>query len=260
MIKKAITLIIKILGKLYSLIINCTRVIYISSNVKILNKNDIENKITKFENKIFIENQKIDCNKLKKYKKHHFFQKILLHAITLKLKKFKDIIYCGYSSQMFSIYDGYVLSNINKYHFLEYNNRNYYLIDYKNINQKRKIDIDFSKNEINLIISTSYNINIDDCKNVPNIIFDKKIDKINSEYLNDVYNFVKNTLDSCCQNKEGQKINRVNIYITAKQSVSFIVGTAIQSYHPDIYIYEYRENRFKYYMDLKHDKIMEVNQ
>ena len=67
--------------------------------------------------------------------------------------------------------------------------------------------------------------------------------------------FTKNILDSC----SNSEIEKVNLYIAAKQSVNFIVGTAIQSFHPKIFVYEYRDNRFKYCMDLFNSKIMEVN-
>ena len=39
-------------------------------------------------------------------------------------------------------------------------------------------------------------------------------------------------------------VERINLYIAAKQPIGFVIGTAIQSYHPTTYVYEFLEGNY----------------
>lgn len=185
--------------------------------------------------------------------------KVCITQVIRNSRNSTNITYCGFVSQMFSIFDGYSLGNTLNYGFVDYSDT-YYKIDAKKrqlINQNKSKRNDENVSEINLIIETSYVINKKHLPKpkLPTFIFDKKAPKeITNDYLDLVYSYVKNVLDACGKTN----IKRVNLFITAKQSVSFTVGTAIQKYHPEIYIYEFAENNYKYYLKLKEQRICKV--
>ena len=72
-------------------------------------------------------------------------------------------------------------------------------------------------------------------------VFDQKSgSKVNKEYLNQIYDFTKSILDEA--NECG--VRNVNMYICAKQPISFVIGSAIQTYHPTTKIYEYSQGKY----------------
>lgn len=229
-------------------------IVYIDSNIKNFNIEEGRFLIKPTDSKI-INCQSKKSSSLKDLKIHFLKIRINLLQIIRNLRDSSKIIYCGFCSSMFSIYDGFRIGNNARFKLIDFNNE-YYLIDVNILQNKNITKIDDTKKEINIVISSSYTISKSKIKNVPTYFFDESEPKrINCDYLNKVYSFTKNILDSC----SNSEIEKVNLYIAAKQSVNFIVGTAIQSFHPKIFVYEYRDNRFKYCMDLFNSKIMEVN-
>ncbi|MCR4660685.1 MAG: SAVED domain-containing protein, partial [Clostridia bacterium] len=195
-------------------------------------------------------------NSLKSYKRHFRKQKINLVQIIKNMRDASKITYCGFSSQMFSVFDGYILGDTNNYDFIEIKkNNSYYLISEKRKNIQDTIILDDYNQEINLVVETSYQIDESKCLNNPTIKLDmQEPTRITNDYLNKVYSSVKNILDAC----GSKNIKTVNLYMTAKQSVAFIVGTAIQSYHPKVRVFNYDNNNFKYYLEVQRGVIREM--
>lgn len=249
----ALTIIQKLPGLIRSIFWKNKYIVYINSNVKNLNVEEIIPLITPSNSK-YINCQSKKLNEVESLRKHYRKARINLYQILKNSRDSSKITYCGFASQMFSIYDGYILGDTLKTEFVDYNGKFYKI--HSNIKHVSKsIDIDDSGEEIDIIISTSYDIDLSKCVDAPKYVFDEKApNKITTQYLSKVYSFVKNVLDSCGKTK----VKKVNLYITAKQSVSFIVGTAIQSYHPVVNVFEYRGNHFKYYLDLSKSEIIEV--
>lgn len=230
-------------------------VVYIDSNVKNFNIEEGKALISPTDSKI-INCQSKKSSSLKDLKMHFLKIRINLLQIMRNLNDSSNITYCGFCSSMFSVYDGFQIGNNIRVKLIDFNSK-YYLIDVNISYDKNIIQIDDSKKEINIVISSSYAISKSKIKNVPTYFFDvQEPRKINRDYLNKIYSFTKNILDSC----GNTDVKKVNLYIAAKQSVNFIVGTAIQSFHPKIFVYEYRDNRFKYCIDLFNSKIMEENE
>lgn len=229
-------------------------IVYIDSNVKNLNIEEIRPLIKPSDSKI-INCQSKKSSSLRDLNRHFLKMRINLFQILRNIRDSSNIIYCGFCSSMFSVFDGYQVGNNIQFHLIDFRSE-YYLIDSNALYLKKEdFIIDDSKEEINIVVSSSYSISESKIKNVPTYSFDiLEPQKIDCDYLKKVYSFIKNILDSC----GGLNIKKVNIYIAAKQSVNFVVGTAIQNYHPRIFIYEYRDNRFKYCMDLFKNKIMEI--
>lgn len=227
-------------------------VVYINSNVKPTNKEDLP-KISPSNSK-YVLCQSKKSSSVSSLRNHFCRMRVNLFQILKNVNNISNFTYGGFASQMFSIYDGYILGDTLKYNLLGYNG-DYYFIPFKPTHCVERYNIDDSMREINLVLSTSYEIDISKCKKIPTLIFNEQApNTLDSEYLNKVYSYVKNVLDSCGKSN----VTRVNIYITAKQPVSFAVGVAIQNYHPAVSIYEYRNNHFKYYLDLSVAKIFEV--
>lgn len=229
-----------------------TDIMYINSNVKIFNIKDAKYLVRSSNVKI-INCQSKKSITLNDLRKHFLKSRLNLFQILRNLQESSLITYCGFCSSMFGVYDGFKIGNTFKFQLIDYNNK-YYSIN-ENLKYKDHfISIDDSKKEINIIISSSYDISKNKVQSVPTYSFDKKgPNKLNSTYLNEIYSFVRSILDSCCSTD----VRKVNLYIAGKQSVNFIVGLAIQTYHPQVFVHEYRDNRFKFYMDLFNGKIME---
>ena len=233
-----------------------SNIVYVNSNVKAANLKQIAEKLS-LEKYKCVNCQSKKKNGLRALKRHFRKMRISLYQIQRNIVDSSKITYCGFASQMFSIYDGYILGNTFQYRFIDFNGK-YYEFSPTIKDPVEQISLNgCNEEEVSLIISTSYDIDATKClKNKQYVFYKKAPEKITSTYLNEVYAYVKNFLDACGKTN----IKTVNLYITAKQSVSFIVGTAIQSYHPAVRIYEYRDNKFKYYLDLSKGKIFEVKE
>ena len=251
-IKLGLTIIQKICAIFKSLFWKNKNVIYVNSNVKIFNIEESKYLVKPSDVKI-INCQSKKSSSLKDLKRHFLIMRINLFQILRNLRESSKITYCGFCSTMFSIYDGYQIGNTTNFQLIDFN-KNYYLINDNIEYSSKKMSLDDSKKEINIVISSSYDISNLKIKDFPSYRFDiKEPNLLNGFYLSNIYFFVKSILDSCGD----YNIKKVNLYVAAKQSVNFVVGLAIQNYHPQIYVYEYRENKFKYCMDLFNNKIIE---
>lgn len=250
-----ISFIVKICGFIKSLHWKNKNIVYINGNVKNLNVEEIRKLIVPSDSK-YINCQSNKNNSISSYKKHFLKQRIDLYQILRNCRDSSKITYCGFSSQMFSVFDGYVLGDTLNYNFIELKpNNEYYLFSEKKKFVKQDVKIDDSTEEINLIIETSYKIDTNKVLNNPIIKFDEQEPaKLTNDYLNKIYSFVKSTLDECCH----KNIKKVNIYLTAKQSVAFVIGSAIQSCHPHVSVFNYDNNEYKYYLDIQSGKIKEI--
>lgn len=230
--------------------------VYVNANKKNLNVESIKSRITPSDSKI-LNCQTNKTSSIYSSKKHFAKSKLYLYQIQKNIRDNCSFYYCGFPSQMFSIYDGYVLGNTHYPKFLELGtNEKFYSIDFKLKIKENKIEDILDYKEINLVIESSYIIDSTKLNNCPTYYFKEKApDKITSEYLNKVYNFVKSFLDK----SNNYNIKKINLYITSKPSVSYVVGTAIQSYHPNIKIYEFINNEFAYYLNLNKGKIEAKN-
>lgn len=247
---------IKLLEKTYAFISSKfwknKNFVYVNSNKKNLNIESIKS-LVKPSDSQFLNCQTNKTNSFHSLKKHFAKSKIYLYQIQKNIRDNSSFYYCGFPSQMLSIYDGYILGNIQYPKFLELGlNEKFYSVDFKLKIKESKTEIMVDSEEINLVIESSYIIDKNKLKKYPTYYFKEKApDKITSDYLNKIYNFTKSFLDTCNQ----YQIKRVNLYITSKPSISYVVGTAIQTYHPNINIYEFINNEFTYYLNLNKGRI-----
>lgn len=230
-------------------------IIYINSNKKIFDKDNIDNKIPTRKYK-WISCQTIGKLGAKHFKYHLFKMKINLFNILRNCDDGVNIIYTGYVSPMFATYDGYCLGDNRKYTFIDtlHKNGKSYTINYSKKFVKEKVNIPKDCTEINIKICCTNIIDSDKCLNNLSFDFIKEVDKVSVDILNQIYSFVKNILDEC----NNSDVNRVNLYIAAKQPISFICGTAIQGYHPLVAVYEYDCNKYSKCFEIQHSKIVEV--
>lgn len=226
--------------------------VYINANKKNLNIESIKPLINPSDSKILNcqSNKTVSIHSLRK---HFTKSKIYLYQIQKNIRNNTAFYYCGFSSQMFSVYDGYILGNTIYPKFLEFGkNEKFYSINFKLKNQNQNIKKIGESESVNLVIETSYKIDSKKLKSYPTYYFTEKApEKITIEYLNRIYNYTKDFLDKCNE----FKIKNVNLYITSKPSVSYVVGTAIQAHHPNINIYEFINNEFAYYLNLNKGRI-----
>lgn len=247
---------IKLFEKIFAFILSMfwknKNFVYINSNKKNLNIESIKPLVKPSDSKI-LNCQTNKTATIRSSKRHFAKSKIYLYQIQKNIRDNCIFYYCGFPSQMFSIYDGYILGNTQYPKFLELGaNEKFYSVDFKLKIKESETENIFDSEEINLVIETSYMIDENKLKKYPTYYFKEKApNKITGEYLNKVYNFTKSFLDKC----NGYKINKVNLYITAKPSVSYVVGTAIQTYHPNINIYEFINNEFAYHLNLNKGRI-----
>lgn len=229
--------------------------IYINANKKICNIESIKALTTPSDLK-FLNCQTNKTLSINSLKRHFIKTKGCLYQIQRNLSDNCSFYYCGFPSQMFSVYDGYILGNTHYPKFLEQGkNEKFYSIDFKLKIKESKIEDILDFEEINLVIESSYNIDVNKLKKYPTYYFKEKApDKITGEYLNNIYNFVKSFLDKCNE----YKIKQVNLYITSRPSVSYVIGTAIQTYHPNINIYEFTNNEFICCLNLNKGRIEKI--
>lgn len=248
------------LGKIIAIIKRITwknnNVIYINSNKKIFDKENIDNKIPtrKYE---WISCQTISKLGIKLYRIHLFKMKINLFNIMRNCTDDANIVYSGYVSPMFAAYDGYCLGDTRKYTFVDTLQKNSkpYVVNYTKNFSKHKIFIPDENLEINIKVCCTNSINDDKCLNNLSFDYTKEVDKVNNKILNEIYSFVRNVLDACTNSK----VVKVNLYIAAKQPISFICGTAIQSYHPLVVVYEYDCNKYLKSFEIQNSKIQECD-
>ena len=227
-------------------------IIYVNSNKKFQNKESID-AITKTNNYKWVICQSNTKLGYKFYKHHLLKMKKHLWDISRNSNELNEVTYAGFVSTMFAAYDGYVLGDNHKYIFVDTHSSNNktYKVEY----EKKFSSIMFEKKPSNKIVdvlfSCSAKINqLND--NLECYEFCKPSGpKVAKNYLQEVYSYAKNLFDLC--NECG--VERINLYICAKQPISFIIGTAIQSYHPTIYAYEYNNGKYDYCLNIQFGKL-----
>lgn len=243
----------KIISELKTLFWKNSKIIYINSNKKNQNVNKIDELIPTKDRKWVIcqSNTKFGY----KFYKHHLFKmKKRLFDITRNLSETDQLVYSGFVSPMFAAYDGYVLGDNRNYIFIDTdsNSTDAYKIEYKKRFLKNYEFNEEQYEEINVFFSCSTDINMSEFKG-KNFYFNKKSkNKVDTKYLQEVYSYTKSLLDYSNKNN----VKRVNMYIAAKQPVSFIIGTAIRSGHPKVFIYEYSNGKYTLPLLIQDGKIL----
>ena len=235
-------LITKIIAAITTLFWKNSEIIYIDSNIKVFDIGNIDEK-TKTRNKRIVNCQTISKLGNKKDMCHLFKMKFHLFQILKNCTESANIVYCGYASPMFSIYDGYCLGDNRNYTFIDTRrDKNLtYMIDYKKKYTRCRIDFDYSAEEINILVSSSFTISHYKCKKCKSYEFNNRCkDTIDCNYLNLVYSYIRSVLEISKQSS----VKRVNLYVAARQPVSFIIGTAIQSSDPPVFVYKFENNEY----------------
>ena len=249
-----VSVLYKILSYFKTLLWKNNKIIYINSNKKIQCKDNIDS-LTKTNDYQWVICQfsykgKFNFNN---YKIHFFKMRKHLYDISRNSKNFNELTYSGFVSPMFAVFDGYILGDNKKYCFIDCgsDDSHPYKINYSKNNKKTKVSNKPSTDIVNVIFACSFDINNIDDQNDKYIFSAKSGDKVSKKYLQDVFNFAKNVFDIC------RNVKRINLFVAAKQPVSFIIGTAIQSYHPLIYAYELINGEYKFSLCIQTGKLEE---
>lgn len=238
-------------------------IVYLNSNKKSFNLEEAcrSKCINVKDSKVIVLGKNLPTS-YKMYRTHFKKMKYRLFQIKRNLKENIDFTYGGFVSPMFAVFDGMQIGNTTKLNLVCYdNNKNsYYSILYSRKSRNSPAEIECSDvlvgNEINIVISSTYKISpskynaslktfeLEDLTN----------NKIDNKYLQKVYQFVESVLVW----SQTRNIKRINMYISAKQPVSFVVGTAIEERHPEIIVYEYLNNEYAFSLNLKTFKIVKT--
>lgn len=251
---KICDLVIKMAAFLKSLFWKNKNLIYINSTKKIFDHSGIDNQqATKNAQSIFNESKtnKIGFN----FVKIHFAKmKFHLYQIQRNINYSPQITYAGYASVPFAVFDGYCLGDNHSYHFFDTTkneNETYKIVFSKKRIEDNKFTI-LESEEVDLIISSSFKVDRKFAKNGNVYDFDNQIgDKVSAEYLNKVFYFVSDFLDAC--GKSGVK--KVNLYCSSRQPVSFVIGMAIQSHHPEVVAHEFEKNNYSWSLSIQKAKL-----
>lgn len=234
-----LSFIYKIWSFLKTLLWKKENIIYINSNKKIQRKDNIDEvvKTRKYKWVTCESNTKLGY---KFYKMHLLKMKKSLYDILRNSSDSNDLVYSGFVSPMFSVYDGYCIGDARKITFVDLDSGSSkpYKVLYEKNYKKEDLDGSFKKDTANIIFECTCDIKSDISADFR---YSKKSGiKVTKQYLQDVYSFTRYALDLCLKNN----VKRVNLYIAAKQPIGFIIGTAIQSCHPTIYVYEFLEGNY----------------
>lgn len=245
----------KVVGTIRTLFWKNPDIIYINSNKKKFNKRNIDSNVETLKSKWVC--CQTDSKLGIKFEKYHFRKmKFCLFQIMRNLSNISRIVYSGYASPMFAVYDGFCLGDNRDYVFVDTleNKNKSYIINYRKKYEKETIYFDNPSEEINVLIESSCEILVSKCRNCKTYQFNKKCkDKIDIGYLNDVYSFTKSIFDLAADSL----VKKINLYVSARQPVSFIVGTAIQSSHPSVYVYEFDQGQYKDLLLVQEGRIIE---
>ena len=227
----------KILSFIIRILWRNENIIYVNSNKKTFAWDYIDS-VTKTKGYKWLTCESNTKLGYKLYNLHLIKMKKDLYVILKKSREGNDLVYAGFVSPMFAVYDGYCIGDARNITFVDLNSSSSapYKIDYKK---------HFIKNEINKISKESVNVVFECSNSINGINADYKYSKrsgdaVSLEYLQDVYSFTKSVLDSCLN----CGVKSINFYLATKQPVSFVIGTAIQSYHPSVYVYELVEGKY----------------
>ena len=232
------------------------QIIYINSNKKIQSHKSIDSLIaTQGHHWINCQSHFKGNLGIKNYKIHLFRMKRHLYDITRNLDDTDQLVYSGFVSTMFAAYDGYCLGDNKSYCFIDCNSKDSapYKINYS----KQLKNIPFiekpSTKTVNVLFSCGHGIELKSDFHTYN--FNKPpANKITQSYLHEVFAFSNAVFDLC----KNAGVERINLYIAAKQPISFVIGTAIQTYHPKVYAYELVGNEYKLALCIQTGKLEAV--
>ncbi len=252
---EGLKLVHKIIAKLKSLCWKGKDLIYIHATKKTVDINDID-KLIPIRNAHIIDNQpkRVKLG-FKWYNAHLKHMKINLYSILKNYDECGEISYVGYVNVPFAIYDGYCLGDNKDYTLFDStkNENKFYKIDFK---KKRNIANKFSvkqSDEVELYIYSSYKIGKHNDNDLPKYEFDLPIsDELTLDYLNDMFYKITDFLDECRTNG----VLKVHMYCATRQPVSFIIGTAIQSHHPEIIVYDFENSKYTWGLSIKKGKLI----
>ncbi|MGI6644459.1 MAG: SAVED domain-containing protein [Bacilli bacterium] len=232
--------------------------IYIHSTKKTFSIDEIDSRMKIKKAHIINHQPKRVKFGLKGYKMHFKKMQINLYNILRNYDDIGFIAYAGFVNVPFAIYDGYCLGDTKNYVLFDTmkNTSGVYKI---NFNRKRSninafdLLLDDVK-EVELYISSSYEIKYQ--KSHAKAQFEIKSiidDKISKNYLNDLFYKVADFLDYCRSNK----VKKIHMYCASRQPVSFIIGTAIQSHHPEVIVYDFENSEYTWGLSVQKGKIYE---
>lgn len=236
-----IGLIYKVISYIKTLRWNNPDIIYVDSNKKRQNKRFIDEVTSTLDCKWVLceSNTKLGY---KYYKYHLLKMKHSLYNILRNISNSNKLIYSGFASPMFAAFDGYCLGDTRKYTFVDLNSSNSkpYKIEYNKKYIKRNLPEKPNSKIVNVIYSCTTDVDASSISGDKYIFNEKSGDNVKAKYLQSIYSFTKDILDLCKDNG----VERINLYIAAKQPIGFVIGTAIQSYHPTTYVYEFLEGKY----------------
>ena len=185
-----IGLVLNVFGKIWGAI-KCffwrnKNIVYVNANVKNANLEEIKYLIKPSDSK-YVNCQSQRKTGLRALKWHFWKMRISLFQIQRNVVDLSKFTYCGFASQMFSVYDGFILGNTMKYNFVDFNGE-YYPISSTIKSKIAEWDLKQPLDEVDLVISTSYEIDTRKCKGKAQyVINDKAPDVITDEYLEGIY-------------------------------------------------------------------------
>jgi hypothetical protein len=237
-------------------------ILYINSNKKVFDEKPIGRCLPKdididdYKNITVNSDLKIG---FKNAKAHFLRMKKSLFEISQNLKRDPKIIYGGYVSVPFAVFDGYCLGDNHEYElvYTSKNNMDMYSAKFTKERKTAKQHFDIKKHEkvVNLLIPSSYPISHDAVStNEPIFEFPNTAeDLIEDDYLNSLFYFISDFLDECRE----KCVGCINLYIAAKQPVSFVTGTAIQAHHPLVNVFEFENGKYTWNLEVQNGKIIE---
>lgn len=248
--------------------IKTRNILYINANKKTITESQLKSVISQYDDfsQVFAISNK--PTNFRKYKLHFLKQRYSLFRILRNMQKIETISYSGMVSTPLSVFDGYILGDTHAYDFYDMNsqNNNLYKISYQKNRQKGKypFSIPEGTKEVCLVIDTSYRVSKEAIKDCPSSFYGERLSKeqttgktesgeLSVEDLQDIYNYVSDFMEACSL----AKVGRVHLYLSCKQPIAFIVGTAIQPGSPKTIVYEWFEGRYQWALCLQEAKLME---
>lgn len=230
-------------------------IVYINDNKKKTNKRDLTKEFDIEHHKfisIYTDGRNASLKKI-----HLALMKINQKTIIRNMANQPNLYYSGFASVPFAVYDGYIISDNFVVQLCDKtkNDNEEYKVEFKKKRPKENNYSITSTGAINLVVSSSYPIRHELITNgLP--IYDSDIslinDKITNDYLNDVYFKIFDFLDQAGKNG----IKRVNLYLSSRQAVSFVIGSAIQVRHPEVVVYEYDGTKYTWGLSMKTRRIL----
>lgn len=250
-----ISLILKIIGYVRSLFWKEKDLVYINSTKKIFDTTGIDKIIPTRGVKFIVVENKTHKIGFKFVKNHFRKMKISLYQIQRNISETSTLAYAGYASVPFAVFDGYCLGDNRDYQLFDTtkNENGTYKIDFSKKRTKNNTFKKINATEVSLFVSSSFEV--DNRHGKTDIKFNYMClinDKVDDNYLSEVFYFVTDFLDHC----RVSGVKKIHIYCASRQLVSFIIGTAIQSHHPEVIVYEFENNKYTWGLSIQNAKII----